>query len=573
MKRRAILLVGVLALALGSRAGGAQPALPHRWVYLQTNLLVDANVEKALALLERSAKAGYTGLVLTDSKFMRWDQLPPTYLENVRKVRAACRAARLDCIAAVCPMGYSNDLLSRDPNLAEGLPVVEAPFVVRAGKVIAADDSAALANGSFEEHKGDVPAGWRFVDMPGQITFIDTQVKHEGQASLRLQDIGLHSPEHGNGRACQTLKVHPFRYYHVSAFVKTENFEAAGEVRIAVLGEGGTALNHVDLGLAKTQDWKRVDVTFNSLEFSEVNLYLGVWGGKGGKIWWDDVRLEPGGLVNLVRRPGAPLKMTSEDGKTLYVEGKDFAGAVDPGLGTVPYPGNYTVWHEPPVMTVPAGSRLRDGQRVLASYYHTALIYGGQVTCCMSEPKVYEILAWQVDQVRRNLAPDGYFMQHDEIRVQGYDASCAERKMTPGQILADNVKRCTQILRRADPAKPIYVWSDMFDPYHNAGRTGRYYLVKGEGPWYGSWEGLAKDVTVVNWHGHAEGRLESLRHFAERGHKQILAGYYDGPPERIRDWLADADKVQGVVGVMYTTWEHRYDDLEAFAEQLKQSGK
>ena len=42
-----------------------------------------------------------------------------------------------------------------------------------------------------------------------------------------------------------------------------------------------------------------------------MNLYLGIWGGRRGKIWWDDVRLGPGGLVNIVRRDSAPLRATS----------------------------------------------------------------------------------------------------------------------------------------------------------------------------------------------------------------------------------------------------------------------
>jgi hypothetical protein len=192
--------------------------------------------------------------------------------------------------------------------------------------------------------------------------------------------------------------------------------------------------------------------------------------------------------------------------------------------------------------------------------------------CDMTEPKVYEILAWQVANARRHHAPDGYFMQHDEIRVQGWEPAFAQRKLTPAAALAENVRRCVAIVRKADPGKPIYVWSDMFDPHHNARKSGRYYLVKGEGPWHGSWEGLPSEVTVVNWHGHAKGRAESLRHFAGRGHAQILAGYYDGAVEGIRAWLAEAAQIEGganVVGVMYTTWRHSYDDLERFAAELR----
>ncbi len=572
MMKRALCILA----ALGAMAATTAPAreshaapLEYRWIYLATNLLVDKNVEDAKALVERAAKAGYNGVVLTDSKFLRWDQMPERYVQNVRRVRQVCRDHKLACIACVCPIGYSNDLLSRDPNLAEGLPVVGAPFVAKDGRLIPADNSAHLVNGGFEQSKNNIPTGWNFVDQPGKITFIDRAVRSEGRASLRMQDIGLHDPQHGHGRACQTLAAEPFRYYHVSVAVKTQDFEAANEVRIAVLAKDGTALNYYQPKIDKTQDWKRIDITFNSLDASKVNLYLGVWGGKRGKIWWDDVRLEPGGLVNVVRREGAPLRATSADGRTVYQEGRDFRNARDPKLGTIPWPGAFTAWHDPPVITVPPGSRIRDGQKVLLSYFHTVLIYQEQVMCCMAEPKVYEILRWQLGQVHRHLQPDGYFLQHDEIRVQGWDASCRHAGKTPGELLAENVRKCVELVRAEDAGKPIYVWSDMFDPQHNACKSGRYYLVKGDGPWYGSWKGLDKDVVIVNWNSDPGKRVESLRHFAGLGHRQILAGYYDGPVAAIGGWLHDGRDVPGIVGAMYTTWQHRYDDLEAFARQLQ----
>jgi hypothetical protein len=552
---------------LGAEAPG-NPTLRYRWVYLATNMLVDQNVEDALEILKRAAKAGYNGIVLTDSKFMRWDQLPDKYAQNVRQVREACRQLKLDCIAAVCPIGYSNGLLSRDPNLAAGLPVRDAPFSARGGRLLPVDHSAAVVNGGFEQHQGHVPAGWRFVDQPGKITFIDSDVKHEGRCSLRMQDIAAHDPQHGHGRACQTVAVKPWRYYHVSVAAKTQGFAAADQVQIAVLAPDGAALNYYQPRVERTQNWRRADITFNSLQYREVNLYLGVWGGKSGTLWWDDVRIEPGGLVNLVRRAGVPLRAISPDGKTVYAEGTDFDGAKDPRLGVEPWPGEYTVWHDPPVVTLPGGSRIRDGQEVLLSYFHTAVIHRGQVMCCMAEPKVYEIIQWQIQQIHKNLAPDGYFMQHDEIRVQGWDQSCAKTGLTPGESLAENVKKCVTIIRQQDPGKSIYVWSDMFDPYHNAPKTGKYYLVKGDGPWYGSWRGLDRDVIIVNWNSRPSSRGGSLRHFAELGHQQILGGYYDGPVAAIRGWLEDARQVPGVAGVMYTTWQHRYDDLERFALEL-----
>lgn len=561
-----MVVVGIGAGLATAEAKAAE--LAHRWIYVQTNLLVDENVERNLKLFERAAKAGYNGVMLADSKFMRWDHLPEHYLHNVRRTREACRRLRLDLIACVCPIGYSNDLLSRDPNLAEGLPVVDAPFVARNGRLVPADRSASLANGSFEEHKGNTPIRWGFVDQPGTVSFIDTEVVFDGKCSLRMEDIGVRNAPHGNGRASQSIAVEPFRYYHVSAAVKTQDFEAAGNVRIAVITPDGATLNHYEPRIERNQDWKRIHITFNSLEARKVNLYFGVWGGKRGKIWWDDCRLEPGGLVNVVRRAGAPIKAISEDRATEFVEGKDFAPLEDPKLGREPWPGEYSVWHEQPVVKIPAGSRIREGQTVLLSYYHTAIVHSGQVMCCMAEPKVDEILRWHVAQVQKHLQPDGFMLSHDEIRVQGWDASCQRSGKTCGQLLADNVARCAKIVRNEAPGKPIYVWSDMFDPHHNAGPSGYYYLVRGKGPWFGSWEGLDRDIVIVNWNSDPAKRAKSLSHFAERGHRQILAGYYDGPVAAIAPWLEDARRAGGLIGVMYTTWRGRFDDLEAFMAAL-----
>jgi hypothetical protein len=559
----------MLAAMTGGAALSAGPELEWRWVYLPTNLLVDKNVDEGIGILRRAANAGYNGVVLTDSKFMRWDRLPERYAANVGRMRQAIRELKLACIVGVCPIGYSNDLLGRDANLAEGLPVRDAPFVADAGRLVAADDGVRLVNGGFEQWKKNQPVGWGFVDQPGTISFMDAAVKSGGRASLRMEEIGLHDPRYGHGRATQKIAVRPFHDYHVSAAVRTEDFESARDVQIAVLAPGNVALNYHTPHVEKTQDWRRIDVTFNSLEFSQVNLYLGVWGGRGGKIWWDDVRIEPAGLVNLVRRAGAPLRVASDDGRTIYVEGQDFQNAVDPKLGMTPYAGEFTAWHEPPRPTLPAGSRIRPGEKLRLSYYHAAIIYQGQVMCCMAEPKVREILRWHLGEVHRHLAPDGYFLQHDEIRVQGWDQSCADSGKTPGQLLAENVRGCIDLVRTEDPGKPVYVWSDMFDPLHNARPGGHYYLVRGIGPWSGSWQGLDRDVVIVNWNSNPATRLESLRHFAGLGQRQILAGYYDGPPKAIDEWLKDGRTVPGVCGVMYTTWQHQYHELEHFADHLK----
>jgi hypothetical protein len=542
----------------------SQTPLKERWFYLATNLLVDANRDADLKLLERAKTAGYNGVLVSDSKFWllrEMDQMGPRYRQNATAVRNKAKELGLKFVTTVAPIGYSNDLLLKNSNLAEGLPVVDAPFTVTNEGAPKPIDFIKISNPGFEDASGDTPKGWGWVDQPGKIAFIDKETKFEGAASLRMQDIGKYDPANGHGRVSQTLHLAKFRNYHLSVQVKTKDFETAANVNILLLA-GDRALQYQTLPIQKTMDWKKLDVTFNTLDNSEVTLYLGVWGGKAGVIWWDDVHIEPAGLFNLVRRAGAPFSVKSEDGQTLYREGVDYAPAADPDLP------KFEFWHAAPKWTIVNGGALKPGQTVKVSYYHTALIYWGQAMACMAEPETDRLVAENIAAVRDYLHPDGYMLSHDEIRMTGWDKSCLDSGLTPGQLLARNVRRCTEAVRSADPGKPIYVWSDMFDPNHNAKSQGTYYLVKGDGPWKGAWQGLDPEVTVLNWNSSPESRKASLKFFSERGSPQILAGYYDGPVDAIQTWLRDAAGLSGVLGVMYTTWVSNFADLEPFLKRV-----
>ena len=107
------------------------------------------------------------------------------------------------------------------------------------------------------------------------------------------------------------------------------------------------------------------------------------------------------------------------------------------------------------------------------------------------------------------------------------------------------------------------VWSDMFDPNHNAvrgllprQRLARR-LVGGPGP---------PRSIIANWNG---GKAKaSLDFFADRGHPQVIAGYYDGD-DNFKTWDAAARGVPKVIGFMYTTWQDRYDDLERYGKAMR----
>src|SRR6185437_13120419 len=107
---------------------------PALWLYYPTNLLPRENIDKLEQLWRRAASAGYDHVLLADSKFSRLNEMPRDYFANCERVKRIAKELEIEIVPAEFPVGYSNDLLSNDPNLAEGLPVKDTLFVVHHGE-------------------------------------------------------------------------------------------------------------------------------------------------------------------------------------------------------------------------------------------------------------------------------------------------------------------------------------------------------------------------------------------------------------------------------------------------------
>jgi hypothetical protein len=533
---RLLTLLGVLSVLSASPVFALE-----KWLYVSKNLQVDASVGELDTLMGRASAAGYTHVMLTDSKMARLGTLGdiyPRYERNTRSVQELAKKYNLEIVPAVFHIGYSNNMLFNDPNLVEAMPVKSVPLVVKGGVAQVAVQTVSLPGGDFSDLKK-----WSWKDK--------NIVADEGTARLEADGEV--------GRLSQKLKVDPWRQYHVSVRIKTKDLRGAMPEIKALASKGGAALTWSNLGVKPTQDWTTHHAVFNSQDQTEVNLYFGTWGAKSGSLWWDDAKIEEVAFLNMPRRPGCPLSITTADGKPL-MEGTDFEKLSDERMGTKPWPGEYDVYHEPPVLR----TKLPDGTRLFASYYHAMTVYDGQAMICPSEPRTTELLRDEARRVHALWGAKGYMMQHDECRMMNWCEACQRRGMTPGKMLAENVRACAAILREVNPGGRIYTWSDMFDPNHNAVK-GPYYLVNG--PLTGSWEGLDKDIIILPWY--FEKRAESLKFFADRGHKQVIAGYYDDRPEKVKEWLSAAKTVPGsVIGVMYTTWQSNYSDMEALSRAI-----
>ncbi len=101
----------------------------EKWVFVWNKASGNAPIEKAVELIQRIAKAGYTTIFLVDGPPTKPDIASNTVMqERIRRVIKECHDLKLKVV-----MPASGDILSYDPNLAEGMPVVGAPFVVRDG--------------------------------------------------------------------------------------------------------------------------------------------------------------------------------------------------------------------------------------------------------------------------------------------------------------------------------------------------------------------------------------------------------------------------------------------------------
>jgi hypothetical protein len=199
-------------LACSCLAGGPEYQDRFVWVF-GWNLQKDSDVAEISRLFETAGRHGLNGAVLSCGLDTLSKQ-NPDYFRRLEQVRQAAETNKLELIPAVFSVGYGS-VLAHDRNLAEGLPVTDAPFLADAGEAhFLPDKTIQLANGGFEESKDNRLAGFNMQDSPGEESIIDRSIKHGGQASLRLENFTANPA--GNGRVMQTIKLRPHRIYRVT---------------------------------------------------------------------------------------------------------------------------------------------------------------------------------------------------------------------------------------------------------------------------------------------------------------------------------------------------------------------
>ncbi|MGJ5817803.1 beta strand repeat-containing protein [Paludibaculum fermentans] len=532
-------------------AHAQQPRIfPERWVYVALNPGEADAVAKFQSIVDTAAGHGLTGIVLNGSFDGNvWNS--PAFKAACAQMRQVAAVKGLEIIPAVFALGYGAGK-GYDPNLMEGLPVNDQLFVVNGGVGrLVPDPAPVLQNPGVDPAPGtDSLAPWAQV-MPGVSSFVDRTEFHAGGASVRLENFGA-APDR-TVLIRQWVQVRPNRVYRLTYWTKSSGLKSDEERLVQIMGQDGRSLSPRE-DLTLTRGWTKFTMGFNSWNNTEVEIQAGVWLGTAGQLWLDDFQLEEVGLTNVLRRPGAPLTVKSEQTGAVYTENVDFGRIVDPQL-------DFQFQHEGPVITIPAGSRIQEGERLRVSYYHGMAAFNSQVSTCMSEEAVYDLMAVTARNINDWLAPKRWLLFMDELRAGGTCDACRRRGISISQMLADSMLRQQAIVRAVRPDAEFITWSDMFDPYHNARPL--YYLLDGD--LTGVADLLPKDLKIIAWE--PTRRKQTLPYFDSRGFRTMAASYYDtGSMASTLDWLSDLYATPGADGIMYTTWARDYSRLAEFGD-------
>ena len=174
----AFFLLLAAAFLSGSMQTAEKPIYPNRWVRIQTSLRSDDELAQVVDLVQRAARSGLNGIALSaglDSLDLKTED----YFRRLARLREVCQANQVDIVPSFWSSGYGGGILAHNKNLAAGIPVKDALFVVRDGEArLVQDPTPQLKNGSFEEVVGGELTGFAMPGKLGEVISQDTPVSY-----------------------------------------------------------------------------------------------------------------------------------------------------------------------------------------------------------------------------------------------------------------------------------------------------------------------------------------------------------------------------------------------------------
>ncbi len=546
-----VLVVACSSICAAPAAQGSD-VLQNRWVFCFGYGRNRQDVDQIKSLIRTAADRGLNGMVLSSfdlDGITRWREEDFALLKEIADL---CREEGIELIPTGFSVGYGGGALGHDINFAAALPV-SISLKAAGGRAVPVAGENLLVNGDLEQRENGRFAAYAFHDQPGEVSFPDTAVASSGRTSIRFENLTAN--EHGHGRIMQTIAVEPGRAYRFTLKIRTQDLEPVSGLQAVVLCKDRTVAN-VSPRLEPTQDWTDVTVDFITVDETEVNVYAGIWGGKAGRFWVDDLQVRQyGSPADIVRREGTPLELSSQDRAVTFVEGADFERIENR--------------RDLDAVALTPGTSIREGERLMLACYKMPFVghsWGRQISLCMSNPALYDYWEAQARRLHEVLGYKKFLLSMDEIRNGGGCLSCRSRDISMAEILGDCITKQRAIFKSIDPEIEVLIWSDMLDPNHNA--HDNYYRVVGD--FTGSWNYVPRDLIIVCWWN--EMKEKSLAFFSGQGFRTMGACFYDADDlTNSRQWLELLRATPNAAGIMFTSWQRKYGLLGPFGDLVSGS--
>ena len=254
----------------------------------------------------------------------------------------------------------------------------------------------------------------------------------------------------------------------------------------------------------------------------------------------DKVELKFQRLVNI--ESSRPVFRSAAKGGIVYEQGKDYKIISD----------------APPVIERIATGRIpQNGKLFFTGDIIDARAHRFSKTC-PSEELAYDEFDRLSGLIIKTLKPQKLHVNHDEIGLVNSDSRCKKRNLQEYQLVAYQINRMRDIIKKHDPKVDMIMWADCVNPYHNAGLK----LLEKVG------ELLYKDIIMAHWFYTAENYQQ--RDLLEKGTEFFLrSGFrtYGSPWDHLvnhQAWeriLLQNRRNPNFMGLMHTEW---YSDDRSF---------
>jgi hypothetical protein len=188
---------------------------------------------------------------------------------------------------------------------------------------------------------------------------------------------------------------------------------------------------------------------------------------------------------------------------------------------------------------------------------------------CVSEEAVYKKFEKNIKNTIELLHPKKIHVNHDELGILNSDSRCLQRSKKDYELVAEQINRMREIIKKYDPNVEMIMWADAVNPYHNAGKKNLEKVC----------DLLEKDIIMAHWYYTAE-NFEQVdlvelgsKFFLEKGFRM-----YGSPWDHMVNHQVweEVSKVNcddsNFLGLMHTQWGGRNNGLSQTAA-INWSGK